>query len=811
MRYSIILLGLILSPLSAIAQGGAGAATGSVVADATSEPLASVSVAVRAAADSSVVAGELTNQSGRFRVANLAAGTYFVQITSLGYTPLTSDEFTITAANPTADLGTLRLMVDAIALEGVSVEAEQSRVIVAPDRNIYSTAEMPVAAGGVATDILRSVPELEVDIEGSVSLRGTTPQIYLNGRPAPMEGEALNVYLQQFPADRIDRIEVIANPSARYNAEGGGGIVNIVLKKDVNLGLSGSVFLNGGTRGGTGGGGRLAYQEGRLTLFGGSFMRFSERNSSSTDFRTNLIADPVTHLEQHETSEQSGWSGSLDLTGEFDLTEESMIWSEVQLYRNGDDSDRLTTYLLSDVGEIPIDRYDRRSTSESLRLSTEAAAGFRHKFAPRGHEISAQVEFETGGNNEEELIRQRILTLEGDPTELPVEITTEDADENERETKFELDYVRPWGEGGQIEIGYEGNMQDTDDGRLLRIFEDIDADNPLSVRDNGYGYNEIFNSAYITLARKMGSFGAQLGVRAERANTELTIAETGEVFDKDYSSFFPSANLSYEFGGGKQMRIAYSRRIRRPSPWVMNPINQSTDPLNIRIGNPDIDPMYIDSYTLGASWTGSLGTLRLSPYYRSTEGDWAQIKKVDEEGVSTVTWENLASVKSYGTSLTASVREVGPLSGYVSVSGSREVRDASNLAFDYSGDAIRLSARGNLTARITRNTSFQGMVFYMPGRDVPQGHMSSRVMMHFGMRQQLWGDRASVNLSVLDPFDMFDSSFKTSDPTHVQIGTSRRSMRSARISFSYSFGKPPEGARQEGMEPETVAPDQVIR
>lgn len=805
---------LAISPLAASAQRGAasgGSVTGTVVADETSGPLASAGVAVRIAADSSVVAGELTGQGGRFLVSGLQPGSYFVEVTSLGYRLFTTPAFQITAAEPAVDLGEIRLTVDVISLEGISVEAQRATVVIAPDRNIYSTAEMPVAAGGVATDVLRSVPELEVDIDGAVSLRGTTPQIYLNGRPAPMEGDALNVFLQQFPADRIERIEIIANPSARYNAEGGGGIVNVVLKKDVDLGLSGSVFLNAGTRGSKGGGGRIAYQKGRFTLFGGTFFRMSNRESSSTDVRTNLLASPITIMEQIEDSDRNGWSGNIDFTGEFEVNDKSMLWTEVQMYRNGDDSNRLIEYTMMDEQFNPFERYDRAATSESIRLSRELAAGFRHKFAPQRHELTGEVEFESGGNTEEELIRQQMLTLTGDPADLPVEITTEDAQEDERSVSFKLDYTRGLGKDGQIEAGYEGNLENTDDGRLLQIFPHGAALDPISVRDNGYGYEENFNSAYVTLAHKLGPFGVQLGLRGEIADTHLEIAETGEIFDKEYTSLFPSANLSYEFGGGKNMRIAYSRRIRRPSPWVMNPINQSTDPLNRRIGNPDIDPMYVHSYTLGTSWSGSLGSLRLSPYYRETEGDWAQIKKVDEQGVSTVTWENVASVKSYGTSLTASVREVGPMSGFVSLSAAREERDASNLAPGYSGDATTFSARGNLSARLTRNTTAQGMLFYTPAREVPQGRISSRTMMHFGVRQQLLNDRASINLSVVDPFELFNSTFETNDPTHTQTGSSRFSMRSARLSFSYSFGRPPRDANGEEMEPAEAPPEQIIR
>ena len=168
---------------------------------------------------------------------------------------------------------------------------------------------------------------------------------------------------------------------------------------------------------------------------------------------------------------------------------------------------------------------------------------------------------------------------------------------------------------------------------------------------------------------------------------------------------------------------------------MLNPVDRSNDPLNRYVGNPDIDPQYTSSLSLETSWTSTFGTLRFSPYYRRTTDDWTQIKTVDAQGVSTVTWENLASVESYGTSLTASIRPIGGISGNVSVSGSREMRNASNLSTDYSGDAMRWSARGNLSARITEKLALQAMGYYTPARDVPQGRISSSLMTHVGMRQ----------------------------------------------------------------------------
>jgi outer membrane receptor protein involved in Fe transport len=812
MRFLAPLLALaFLLPPGLAAQGGAGVVEGTVVSP-TGVTLGTVRVAVLSAADSSVAGAQTTGTNGRFRITGLRPGRYRVAATLVGFNPYTGPVVTITAASPTVDAGTIRLTAAAIALQGLQVTAEKSAVIVAPDRTIYSTSDMPVAAGGMATDVLRSVPELEVDINGGVQLKGTAPQIYINGRPSPITGEALDQFLQQFPADRIERIEVIASPGARFEAEGAGGIVNIVLKKNVSLGMSGNVYANGGTRGDLGTGARLTYQSGPLTLFSGGFVRISNRDDSSFDERQNLLADPVTFFRQEESSERDGTSGNLDLSAELRTSEKGTLWAEASGYRNGSDATSLSAYTIMDAVKNPTSRYNRPSTREQTHLSTELGLGYRHVFEERKHELEFQLRLEGDGEDRDSRIREQILTLEGEDAGLPQELTTDITDENRGEKSLRADYTRPFlGDEGRLEVGYRGEISDTDNGRVQEIFPSLDATEPTSSTDVGFGFREIFNSGYASLSRALGPLRLQGGVRTEFSRTRLDLPNDGGTFERSYTSVFPNAHVNYDFGSGRELRLSYSRRIRRPGAWILDPTDRSTDPLNRRVGNPDIDPQYTESVNLEASWSGQVGTLRLSPYYRHTTDDWAQIKEVDEAGVSTVTWENLASVDAYGSSFTASLRPIGMVNGSVSLSAFREERNASNLALDVSGASMRYSAHGNLMARLNPALSAQAMLYYTPAHDVAQGRVSSTFMMNFGLRQQLWGKKATLNLMTTDPFDLYRSKFVTHDPTHVQVGRSRFSARRAVLTLSYSFGRPPKSQRQSEQPEEQGPPATEIR
>ncbi|HEU4556747.1 MAG TPA: outer membrane beta-barrel family protein, partial [Longimicrobium sp.] len=392
--------------------------------------------------------------------------------------------------------------------------------------------------------------------------------------------------------------------------------------------------------------------------------------------------------------------------------------------------------------------------------------------------------------------RRQELGADEEPLGLPAQLTLDDTDGGESERQLQADYVRPWGGSGKIEVGYRGEIQDTDDARLLEVFSEETASTPATTTATGYDFRETFHSGYLTLSRTLGRLNVQAGLRAERADTRLALAATPDVYENGYTSLFPSANLRYDLRGGREVRLQYSRRVRRPGPWVLNPVNRSNDPLNRVVGNPELEPQYSHSFSVETSWSGALGSVRFSPYYRRTENDWLQVRRVDEAGVSTQTWENLATVEQMGTSLTFALRQTGGVSGSLSLSGTREVRSAVELAPQVAGDAMWWNARGNVSARLTPRLALQGMFFYQPEREVAQGTVSSSLMTHVGLRQQ-FSARATLNLMVTDPLNLYRSSFESRDPTFVQIGRSRWSARQATVSFTYAFGRPPRRRASE--------------
>src|SRR5690606_4346611 len=420
------------------------------------------------------------------------------------------------------DLGSVALAPAAVQLAEVNVVSERAAVVVEADRDDYLVDALPSSAGGSATDVLSNIPDLEVDVNGRVTLQGQAPAIYINGREAPMTGEALELFLQQFPAENIENIEVMANPSARYEAEGTGGIVNIVLKRGVSLGLTGNAFLNGGTRGQVGAGARATYQSGPLSIMGGTFLRLSRNETDTYDLRQNLLADPITWLEQDGFSDRSNWSGNIDLRAEYMFGEETELTAEARVFRNSSDAERLTVYTERDDDQDVLDRYDRVSVDSGKGNSADFALALEREFAGSDRELSIEIEYSAGDDGEQSTITRRVLEDLG-VVDYATELTWDDERETESEFGLDLDYTHPWGELGQIELGYQGEFGRTDESRRQEI-EIVDSPaTPVTTLTDGFVHNLSVNSMYLTLMRRFGDLRAQLGMRGEHARTTLDV------------------------------------------------------------------------------------------------------------------------------------------------------------------------------------------------------------------------------------------------------------------------------------------------
>jgi hypothetical protein len=774
---------------------GPGALSGSVVSQATGQPIPAAAVSIRRMADSTLVAGTIANAAGRFVREGLPIGVYRVEITSVGHVPFSRTNVEITAASPRQDLGAISIGIIPVEVQGLTVEGQRSVVSVATDRSIYRVSEMPMVQGGVATDALRAIPELEVDVDDNITARGGTPQIFLDGRPLPMQGAARIAFLRSLRADRIDRIEYIPNPSARYEADGQSGIVNIVLRSDVSLGLSGSVAANAGTRGSQSLSNRLNYQRGRLTFFGGGLLGFNQSKSSTFNLRENFVATPINFLQQDVDRRRNGINGGVDLTTELKLTPKSTMWTIVRGNLGGSDESSLAEFAHLDADRDPIERYDRENAEDNGNDNYSGALGFRRVVEAQRDEFSAELRYNSSGNDADSENLRFPRNLDGERLDVDPDLTRIGSDTDDGVWSLQADLSKPLASATRLDIGFRGSV------RTHRARQDVDLFTPgdpsadVNAADR-YRYTEDAQAAYFTLDQRLGPLGVQAGLRAERVDGVVRSDLLSEDVSFRHDGLFPSANLAYDFGSGRQLRVSYSRRLQRPSANNYSPINTTpADPFNRSVGNPRLTPAYINSFSVDGSWTGALGTFRVSPFLGQGSGFWTGLRTVDEDGVSTMKPDNIASARITGLSLNGSVRQRGPFSGFVALN-MQHIDFDSGLSNLDSGTLNMWFTSANVTAALSPTLRLQLTGNFSPAQAVPQGRSGGFRQANFALTQRIWGDRGVVTLSVVDPFDLANNTSTTQDASHLQTARTNNRIRRANLSFSYNFGRPPQAARR---------------
>lgn len=771
-----------------------GRVIGAVVEDETGEPIEGATVAVWQAADSSLVTGTVSKADGSFIIEGLRRGSYYVRISFVGFETQTRSDVRMSSQASHADLGTIRLVTDTEMMDGVEVTAERGFMEVGIDRTVYNTRDQLVSIGGSASDVLQNTPSVEVDIDGSVSLRGSqNVAILINGRPSSMNGEALASFLQGLPADAIERVEVIPNPSARYEPDGMSGIINIVLKKDRDLGLGGSVTASIGTQGSYNASGSLNYQKGRWTLFTNYGFRRGVRDIEGGRFRENRFLDPLTYLEQVDSGDRNSLSHLLNTSLDYRIGAKSTLSATAILSSRGGDNERTNLYRELDADKALTSRYSRASMSDRSDLNMDYRLSFRRTVVPSEHEFTAEIRYEAEQEDDRGTYAQQPVTAEGLPAGTAPERQRTDQDEQDRELSLQVDYMRPFTANGKLEAGYKSSVRQLESDFFSETFDSgIGTFAPDVQLNNTFAFDEQIHAAYGIVEHHRGRIGTQVGVRLEQALTNFDLLTTAETFENNYFSVFPSAFVTYtlseDASSSRKLKLSYSKRISRPRTRELNPFDDLDDPLFRRVGNPYLNPEYI--HAVEASYTQFVRrtSLTLTPYFRRTVDVIRRHETVTPEGISVLTFENFDTRDSWGTELIGTLRLSDWLNTNASFNAYRVVTDGSNVDTDLSNNAFGWTTRLNATVGLRPDLDLQLSYFYRSPIEIEGGRIASFSMSNVALRQKLFGDRANLSLSVRDVFDTMGFQIWREDNNFYQQSSRRWASRQVSLSFTLNFG-----------------------
>ncbi|HEU4561818.1 MAG TPA: TonB-dependent receptor [Longimicrobium sp.] len=768
------------------AQQGPGGVIRGTVRDASSgAALGSATVAVRSAADSSLVTGAVTGADGSFRMEGLRPGNYYLRVTRVGYSPNVVRSVAITPQSQTADVGAVRLATAAVALQGITATTERAEVITQPDRTVVSARNMPAATGGNATDVLRNVPGVDVDGDGKVSLRGNeNVAIQINGRPAPMRGEALTNFLKQLPSNLVDRVEVVPNPSAKYDPEGMGGILNIVLKQSTDLGTSGGFQVGGGTGDRYNGSGNLSWQQGNVTLFGSYGFNRDNRDVEGYNWRNSHFDGlPESTTIQNSLGDALNQSHTVNLNGELKLGRTS-IAPAFMLNKRGANVDQRNAFSELNATEVETGRYDQTSTLNWRGLTTDYSLNLRHIAQPQKNELSADLRFNRSRDDQNSLFAYNPVS---GTAFFPLRDVANLQNNVIRETNAQVDYTRAFG-NTKLETGVKGTFRRMDNNFLTDSLTGGVAD-PATRRTNNFEYDENVRAGYAQVTQTLGKLAVQGGLRLESVSNDFILGS--QVFPNDYTSLFPSAAATWTLGQTGQLRFSYSKRVQRPFPQWLNPFPISDNPQSVFVGNPELKPEYTHAMEASLQRSMPFGSLTVTPFYRLSENVVRRYQTVDTMGVITSTLRNLDTSKSYGADVNTQLRLGTRFTGSASASAFRVVTDGNNVANGLGAEAFSWRASGNLNFKLSPRTDISWSQFYRAGMKTEQGRIGAFSMANFSIRQKVAGDKATLSLRVADPFDQMRFHFEADDGNSETLTRRSFNQRAVFLTFNYNFGRPP--------------------
>jgi len=777
--------------------------TGTLQNATTKAPVGFANVVLLTASDSSLVTGATTDQNGRFTLAPVPAGIYTIRISMLGFQNKFIPNVVVPANTPEVALGTVTLGTSATALEEVVVTTERELVEYDLDKRVVNVSKDINAQSGSVADVMQNVPSVTVDIDGNVSMRGSSSvTILIDGKRSALS----NLTLDQIPANLIESVELITNPSAKYDPEGTSGIINLVLKKEKKPGFNGSASVTAGTYDNYNASVNLNFRYDKWSITGGYDFRQRTRPGSSKSFTTNFYEeeDSVSYRQQEGDRTSTDLSHSVRFGADYYLSPKHTI-SASTIYRTGQDEGTNTTWyrFLDEDRDLTNTRY--RFTDEvEDEQAFDFTLGYRQTFDRKGQELTADFVYNTNVDDEISTFRE-VRALNAAP-----ELEETLVDDDNKEIVAQVDYVHPFSEDSQLETGFRSTYEQLDEDS--HYFKQDDAGNFIYdlKQSNHFIYDEQVFALYTNYNNKLGSFSYQLGLRAEQTLTDSEQLTDSSAFENNYFSLFPSIFITRDFNDDNKIQFSYSRRINRPRSRFLNPFEDLSDPFNVDFGNPELKPEYINSLELGYLRYWNNASFNSTVFYRHTSNEIERFRTpttitiVDEQGIeqevpaNRTTFINLSSNASYGFefSLNYPITNWWTVNG--SLSGFRTQLSTTQSDTELSSAQFSWNTRANSTMTIWKDLSIQLSAYYRaPMADI-QGRMDQMFSSDLALKKELFNEKASVSLRVSDIFNTRQFSFVSYGPAFRTEIENKRQSRIIYLGFNYRINK--EGNKQRERE-----------
>lgn len=776
--------------------------SGKVIEKASKQPLEYATITFINAKNPKALAGGITNAKGEFNV-DVIPGIYDVKIEFISFK---STEIKQKAIKENTSLGIIVLDEDVSQLNEVVIRTEKSTVEIKLDKKIFNVGQDMTVKGGTASDVLENVPSVTVDSDGNVSLRGNdNVKILIDGKPS----NSINVAdaLKTIPADALDKVEVITNPSARYDAEGGAGIINIVLKKGKNKGLNGTVITTIGNPRNYGLATNINFKSENFNLF--SSLGYNDSKSLSKSLTNSDYLNPDGTIQKtidersFRERERKGYNFNFGIDLYLDKT---LTWTNAVTYRKNDGSnpDNIFLYNYESNNDFVRNRYnDQFSNTNNVDYTTN----FTKKFKKEGHKLTVDASFSQNSDDSSSLITDFVVGQENNTTK---ETTKNNQTQNRH--LFQTDYILPIGQNSQFEAGYKGDFN-----QLLTDYTVGKLDNngnytPNLNFTNKLEYKEKINAIYTQFGSKINKFSYLLGLRYEDSNIDINLLTTNDFNKKRYHNFFPSAFLTYQISDESSFSINYSRRVTRPRSRFINPFVSYSSNVNLFQGNPDLNPSFTDAIDLGYMTKWKKITFTSSLYFNKTKDIFQFIRRPNGEIVtSTVNGEtvetpvilstpiNLANEDRFGFEFNVNYspykwwRLNGNFNFYESkIKGNYSYTLVnSNEVVNENFDKTALGWFSRISSKITLpfKIEWQTNAMYKAPQNTTQGRSLGVITANMAFSKDVLKNKATISLNASNIFNSDKMKIQTYLPTVNSYMENQRRPRQINLSFTYRFNK----------------------
>ena len=749
--------------------------------------------------DGAVVQSTVTDARGRFTLEKVPVGDYILAYNLVGGNGRTSSPFTVGAASARLDFGQLNLEDAAVKMEKFEVNAKAAAQLNSIDRKTYFVGKEIQSATGSASDLLQNIPSIQVDIDGNISLRGSeNVMILLDGRTSTMMGRSRAEVLQQLPADAIEKIEVITNPSAKYKPDGTAGIINITLKKKSEGRFSSVATASAGNRERYSAGFSANYHPSGTSLFGSASLRQDDRERRGSDVRvfTDPISGLVTRAEKKTVEHSRPLSRLLRAGLDYSFDEHNQLGLAGNYNHRTFNRSAIDYHVLSDARSVRTADFDRSRYDPELETSLEVVGTYQHKVAQEDHALSVEVK----ASRQHEVEDNRYTNFFRIPAQAPTydNILIKN-DEHGAETV--VGYTYPVSDQSKFEAGYTHT-----ESQLEQNFAVSNRD-PFTgqmiadkLRSNRFRHDETIEAFYATLGRTFGKFGLLAGLRPEWARVNSHLVNTGATIPNNYARIYPSLHLAYQPTPNHELQWNYSHRVHRPESEDLNPFSEYVDPFNLRAGNPRLRPEDIHSIEAGYAFKKDNHGVTSTVYHRALYHGFTSVTRSVGQGVLLTTKENLAESQSTGCEITAHT-DIGKRASLTFSSNTFfNTIDASNLGFKSSQSAIAWSAKIGATLHLPRETLMQLNSNYTAARLTPQGSRLPAFVANLGIRHTFLAKKAAAVLTISDLSNSLKETTRIDTPALRQEIIRRRSSRIVYIGFSYTFGKPSKKSKDDALK-----------